>query len=381
MSVDEFKIKGNTMKYLLLTLLLSTQLFAYETNKPITLYGDVSEQVVRSYLTNKKENYYILNAHYLDKERVRSQPLQLIFDNNKKFSIPPNQLSQRYRVKGVILGGEYKNDKYVTPQIFKVSSIRKASLKLKASSYLNNYAYIKLLIDSPMVGKIEAKKRKIDIDYITNVKVKADDKLIYNVNLSPCISRDPFFKFAYKNIKPQLLTLEYKDNNVSIGTETKKVKHRNKIASLHKPLKLSKNPKSYSNQIESIKKLFGDITLIEDGIELTVAKYAENGGNIPINIRSNIKFKSIALFMGIGRSRYYHRNYKIGDFKKLDILCGEDNGYSFLSQWFSTAYSLANFNIRIKMKHSGEIIVILEAENGNFYTIKQIVQVAIAGGN
>ena len=241
--------------------------------------------------------------------------------------------------------------------------------KMKAVSYLNNYGNVKLMVKSLMVGKEEAKMKKIDIDYIKNLKVKADEKLIYHVNLSPCISENPLLKFSYKNIKPLSLTLEYTDNNGKTKDNTVKVRHSNKNKEIPQYLKVSKKPKTYPNKIESIKKLFGDITLIEDGIQLIAPKLAENGGSIPINIRSDVKFKSIALFMKIRKDEYY-------SFTKH---CGEETGFNLISQWFVTPYSLANFELRIKMRNHGTVLVVLEADNGNFYTIKQKVDVSIGG--
>lgn len=346
------KQKGIFMKYLLLSLVLSTQLFSYEKNKTITIYGYVSE----------KENHYIINAYHIDGKGVKDTPLQLLFDsNNTSFIIPTKKYSKHSKLKGIILDGK---------KIFKVSSIEKLHGKMKVASYLNKYGKVKLMAKSRMVGKEESERKKIEIDYIRNLKVKADNKLIYNVNLSPCNAENPLLKFSYKDIKPRSLTLEYTDNNGVIKENTIKVEQSksNKIRQISQHFKPSKNVQSYPNQIESIKKLFGDITLIEDGIKLTAPKLAENGGSIPISIRSSLKFKSIALFMKVGNSRGYSFAY-----------CGELDKYTLVSQIFSTPYSLLDFNLKIKMRDTGEIIVVLEAENGKFYTIKQKIDVSIGG--
>ena len=213
------------MKYILPILLLSTQLFPYEYNKPISIYGYVSEQVIDSSETKKKENYYISNTYHIDGKGVKNIPLLLLVDNNKtNLTIPLDQLNKQYKLKGIIVKGRYKHQGY-TLDVFKVTSIEKRHGKIKVASYLNNFAKVKLMVISPMAGKEEAKRKKIDIDYIRNIKLKADDKLIYNVNLSPCISEDPLLKFSYTDIKPISLTFEYTDNNGIIKRNTKKVKH------------------------------------------------------------------------------------------------------------------------------------------------------------
>jgi hypothetical protein len=212
-----------------------------------------------------------------------------------------------------------------------------------------------------MRNKAEAKYMQSDIDYITNIKVKADNKLIYNVNISPSLSENPLFKFSYQDIKPNSLTLEYTDHNGSIKKYNRRVRERKSKRKIHKPIKLSTNAKSYPTKIKSIQKIFGNITLIEDGIQLIAPKQVENGKSIPIRIRSDIKFKSIALFM---KNKYenswrtYSSKYKDGEFY-------------LISQWFSTPYSIAEFFLRIKMKEGvATIVLVLEAKNGKFYTIK-----------
>ena len=305
---------------------------------------------------------------------IYDRPIELIFTNTRDITLRNDQLSQRYRVRGNILDTNRSDIRYVTNQIIKLKSIRKARILMKVYSNVNNDGTVKVMIKNPMRGKTLARKREMDIDYITNVKVKTNDKLIYNVNLTSCISKNPFFKFSYKDITPSFLTLEYSDNYVStetVGAKTIKVSKKNKITSIPKPLKPSKNPKIYPNKIESIKKLFGDITLIEDGIQLKAPKIASNQGAILMNIHSNIKFKSIALFVNNHYSSHSTSNYSD---------CDKPNQFSLVSQWFSTPYSIADFDIKIKMRESGELLVVLEAENGKYYTIRKKIIVAIGGG-
>ena len=52
--------------------------------------------------------------------------------------------------------------------------------------------------------------------------------------------------------------------------------------------------------------------------------------------------------------------------------CGEEDKYKLVCQWFTTPYSIAYFNLRVKIKQDkGKVLVVLEAKNGKFYTIKQ----------
>jgi len=253
---------------------------------------------------------------------------------------------------------------------------------MKAASFLNNYGKVKIMLKSPMLGKEEAKRteidigKKIDTHYITNLKVKANEKLIYSVKLTPCISKNPFFKFSYKDIKALSLTLDYTDNIGNRKDNTVSVRDKKYNQEITQNLKLSKNPKTYPNKIKSIRKLFGDITLIEDGIQLKVPEIVSNQRSIPINIRSNIKFKSIALFVN---SHYPSYGFSSTSSNYSD--CETLNQFNLVAQWFSTPYSIADFDIRIKMRNSGEVLVVLKAENGKFYTIRKKLKIAIGGGD
>jgi predicted secreted protein len=228
----------------------------------------------------------------------------------------------------------------------------------KNSDYQHNYKY---------------DNRKTNMDYIANVKIRADNKLIYNQNLSPELAENPLLKFSYKDIKASILTLEYTDNNGTIKIYDTKVKEHNTSKEMPPPIKLIIHPKRYPNKIKSVQKLFGSITLIEDGIQLIAPRLAENGGFVPISIHSNIKFKSIALFV---------KSKNTNSCKSDTTTIKKDNPFYLVSQWFSTPYSIANFDVRVTMKAGGEgeVLVVLEAENGKFYTSKKEVDVSLAGG-
>ncbi len=47
---------------------------------------------------------------------------------------------------------------------------------------------------------------------------------------------------------------------------------------------------------EAIKGLYGDVKLEEKGVTIKAPKLAENGGKIPVVVKSDIDAKSVALF-------------------------------------------------------------------------------------
>ena len=61
--------------------------------------------------------------------------------------------------------------------------------------------------------------------------------------------------------------------------------------------------------------------------------------------------------------------------------CGERDDFAMVSQWFATPYYHPGFDLRIEMmKGNGVVLVLLEAENGKFYTIRKKVRVKIPCG-
>ena len=236
--------------------------------------------------------------------------------------------------------------------------------KVIAYSNSNGYGFVKLLLTNPMYGKEEAKNRKAKVQYITNIKVMADDKLILNMKTSPFMSKNPFLAFSYKNIIPSNVILISQDNYNVIKKVTRKIKllkkddkrlNRWKIKNLP-TLNISKKLSS------SIRKVYGDIELIEEHVGLKTPRLSENASAIPIKIKSDINVKSVTLFAEV------NKNINNGELL-------------FICQWISTPYSVVNYQTKIKMADTGTVQVVIEGEDGKFYTAKTIVEVSVAGLN
>ena len=250
---------------------------------------------------------------------------------------------------------------------------------IKAKVYSNNITKAKFIIKNPMTTPYEAKVKKESLNYINHIKLKANGKLVFNIKTSYFISKNPLFKFNYKDLNTSTLKLQYTDNNnltyKNITIKKDMLTYTNKKSSLLKNVEPLSNLKTHANSIKAIKNIFGDIILIEGGIRIKAPKIAENGNSVPVNIRSNIRFKSIVLFIQPSDAYSYENNLLI------DPITYTDNKVFFICQWFNTPYSIANFHIRIKMQlGESNLIAVLEAENGKFYVIKQKVISSIGGG-
>jgi len=105
---------------------------------------------------------------------------------------------------------------------------------------------------------------------------------------------------------------------------------------------------------DAIKGLYGDITPIEEGVKVKAPKLAENGGAIPIKIKSDIQAKSVALFQ-------------------------DSNPRSAVAVWTVAEGGIIDYGIKIKMKKTGNITVIVEGTNGKFYSKVLPIEVSKGG--
>ena len=218
---------------------------------------------------------------------------------------------------------------FLTLSLFALNDVKKNSkMKIKTS---NNFSKVKLLVKSPMYSKEMARKRKRKEHWITNIKVKAKNKLILNLETTPHLSTNPIIKFNYKNIRSRKLILEYTDNYKYTQKDTHEVKFYNREE---------------------------HASTISEPLVLTTPELAENGGAVPVSIRSNIPTKSVSVYA------------------KTDT-----GGYFFIAKFISTPYTIINYHLKIKLLNTGYIKVVLKAKNGNIYTKENQVYVAIGGGD
>jgi len=105
---------------------------------------------------------------------------------------------------------------------------------------------------------------------------------------------------------------------------------------------------------DAIKKVYGDIKPVEKGIKLKTPEVANNGGQIPIGIKSKIPAKTVAIFQDANPEAL------VGIY---DVMEGQPVDYL----------------VKIKMKKTGSVTVILEGVDGKFYSAKSSFKVALGG--
>ncbi len=105
---------------------------------------------------------------------------------------------------------------------------------------------------------------------------------------------------------------------------------------------------------DAIKGLYGDIKLEEKGVSIKAPKLAENGGKIPVVVKSDIDAKSVALFQDV-------------------------NPRSAVAVWSVPEGGIIDYAVTIKMKASGKITAVVEGKDGKFYSKVLPIEVSKGG--
>ena len=109
-----------------------------------------------------------------------------------------------------------------------------------------------------------------------------------------------------------------------------------------------------NNSHEAIKALFGDISPIEGKIKIKAPKMAEDGGAVPIGIKSKIQVSVVALFQ-------------------------DANPRSAVAVFELNESGVFDIKTKIKMKKSANITVVAKGRDGKFYSHTQRVDVNPGG--
>ena len=104
----------------------------------------------------------------------------------------------------------------------------------------------------------------------------------------------------------------------------------------------------------AIKDLYGDVKVEESGIKLKLPKVANNGGQVPVAFKSSIDAKSVAVFQNV-------------------------NPESLVAVFDINENMVVDNFLKIKMKQSGDVAVVVEGRDGKYYMAKQSIEVALGG--
>ena len=221
--------------------------------------------------------------------------------------------------------------------LFITSNLFSLDIKIKNKQY-NNIGNVKAMLDYSKDYSILEKVH--DKNYVSRMIVKVDNELIFDLKLSKYISTKPIIKFKYKSLDANSLHVELIRANGDKQTYTKKIRKKD----MDKAFK------------------------IKHGVELIAPDIASWGAMIPVTVRSSIKAKSVKLFVQV-EDEYIDKEQMKN--KNMLLAC----------EWIQTPYSVIDYQVRIRMKYSGYIKVVIEAQNGKSYLATRFIQVSVSGGN
>jgi sulfur-oxidizing protein SoxY len=116
-------------------------------------------------------------------------------------------------------------------------------------------------------------------------------------------------------------------------------------------------PKAWEAEksVDAIKELYGSAGLKKsDKIKLTAPKLAENGGSIPINIKSKLDLESVAVFQ-------------------------DANPRSLTAVFTIPEGGIINYDFRIKMRQTAVVTIVGKGRDGTLYTTSKEIDVSIGG--
>lgn len=106
---------------------------------------------------------------------------------------------------------------------------------------------------------------------------------------------------------------------------------------------------------EAIKAMFGDGKLeATDKIKMTAPKLAENGGSIPIKLKSDLDIETIAFFQDANP-------------RSATVVFSVPEGQK------------VNYSFRVKMRQTAYVTVVAKTKDGKLHTLNKEIDVSIGG--
>ena len=116
-------------------------------------------------------------------------------------------------------------------------------------------------------------------------------------------------------------------------------------------------PKAWEAEksVDAIKEMFGDGKLIPtDKIKMVAPKLAENGGSIPITLKSDLDIETLAFFQD-ANPRSATVVFTVPEGQKV------------------------NYSFRIKMRQTAYVTVVAKTRDGKLHTLNKEIDVSIGG--
>lgn len=97
-------------------------------------------------------------------------------------------------------------------------------MKIKAKEK-KGVVEVKILLDSPMIGKEEAETKKAEIDYLTHVTAKVNGAVVWEASTGPFLSKNPYFMFNFNGGKKgDVIVIETVDHKGATDSDKEEIK-------------------------------------------------------------------------------------------------------------------------------------------------------------
>ena len=96
-------------------------------------------------------------------------------------------------------------------------------MKIKAKEK-DGIVKVKALLAHPMLTYNQAKVKGVEAKFITHVRAKANERVVYSLSSSQFLSKNPLIKFKFHGKKGEVLHVTWKDSTGESVTESKKIK-------------------------------------------------------------------------------------------------------------------------------------------------------------
>ena len=99
---------------------------------------------------------------------------------------------------------------------------KKSRIKAKEKKGITT---VKAMAKHAMLSYDEAKRKKVEANFITSMIAKVEDEIVYEASTSQFLSKDPFVQFKFKGSnKGKMLTFTWVDFKGDTRTDKKKIK-------------------------------------------------------------------------------------------------------------------------------------------------------------
>jgi len=96
-------------------------------------------------------------------------------------------------------------------------------MKIKAKEK-DGIVKTKIQIQHAMLTYDQAKKKSLEVNFLTHVIAKVGEKVVYELSSSQFLSKNPVLKFKFHGTKGELLEITWSDLSSKKVTESKKIK-------------------------------------------------------------------------------------------------------------------------------------------------------------